>query len=42
MKKFYDTCALLNLGVKAFDEPFVVAMQTLRELESIKTSRNKD
>lgn len=42
MKKFYDTCALLNLGTKAFDEPFAVAMQTLRELESIKTNRNKD
>lgn len=42
MKKFYDTCALLNLGERAFSESFVVSIQTLRELESIKTNRNKD
>ena len=42
MIKFYDTCALLNLGEKAFAEPFAVSIVTLRELENIKTSRNKD
>lgn len=42
MKKFYDTCALLNLAEKAFQEPFVISVFTLYELESIKTSRNKD
>ena len=42
MKKFYDTCALLNLGERAFSESFVVSIQTLRELESIKTNKNKD
>lgn len=42
MRKFYDTCALLNLGEKAFCEPFTISLETLRELENIKTSRNKD
>lgn len=42
MKKFYDTCALLNAGEKAFAEPFCVSLITLRELENIKTSRSKD
>lgn len=42
MKKFYDTCALLNSGEKAFVEPFYISIITLRELENIKTSRNKD
>lgn len=42
MKNFYDTCALLNLGEKAFAEPFIISLETLRELENIKTSRNKD
>ena len=40
--KFYDTNALLNLGEKAFSEKFCIADITLRELESIKTNRNKD
>lgn len=40
--KFYDTNALLNLGEKAFSEKFAIADITLRELESIKTNRNKD
>ena len=40
--KFYDTNALLNLGEKAFTEKFAIADITLRELESIKTNRNKD
>lgn len=42
MIKFYDTCALLHLREKAFDAPFVIAVQTLRELEQIKVSRHKD
>lgn len=42
MKKFYDTCALLNAGERAFAEHFYISMVTLRELENIKTSRNKD
>ena len=42
MKKFYDTCALLNAGERAFAEPFYISMVTLRELENIKTSRSKD
>ena len=42
MKKFYDTCALLNLGARAFDEHFVISSQTLIEIERIKTSRSKD
>lgn len=42
MKKFYDTCALLRLQEKAFEEPFVISVHTLRELEGIKTARNKD
>ena len=40
--KFYDTNALLNLEEKAFTEKFAIADITLRELESIKTNRNKD
>lgn len=39
---FYDTCALLNLGETAFKGEFVIAQKTLEELESIKTSKNKD
>lgn len=43
-KKFYDTCALLNLvdGNSLFDEEFFISSITLHELEHIKTSRNKD
>lgn len=41
--KFYDTCALLNLGEKVFGgEPFAVSSITFKELEIIKTSFNKD
>ena len=41
--KFYDTCALLNLGEKVFGgEPFAVSSITFKELETIKTSFNKD
>lgn len=39
---FYDTCALMNMGESAFDEPFMISVQTLIELESIKTDRRKD
>lgn len=39
---FYDTCALLNLQERAFEEPFVISRVTLRELEEIKTSGKKD
>lgn len=39
--KFYDTCSLLQLMDKAFDEHFVCSDITLHELEQIKTSRNK-
>lgn len=42
MKNFYDTCALLNLGEKAFAKPFFISLETLRELERIKTSKSKD
>ena len=43
-KKFYDTCALLNLvdDSSLFDEEFFISSITLHELEHIKTSRNKD
>lgn len=41
--KFYDTCALLNLGEKVFNgELFAVSSITFKELEGIKTSFNKD
>lgn len=39
---FYDTCALLNMGERAFQEPFYIASTTLQELEEIKTSSRKD
>ncbi len=40
---FYDTCSLLNNYKKAFNnEPFVISNITLRELENIKVSKNKD
>lgn len=40
--KFYDTSALL-LGLEdAFQDHFVISSITLNELESIKTSANKD
>lgn len=43
MKKFYDTCALLKLMDKIFEEDdFVISSITLKELENIKTSINKD
>lgn len=39
--KFYDTCALLDLGEAAFDEKFLLSNITLLELEDIKTSGKK-
>lgn len=42
--KFYDTCSLLLAGEKLFEseEKFVISSITLKELERIKTSANKD
>ena len=40
--KFYDTCSLLIMGENAFEEHFVISSITLKELEQIKTSANKD
>lgn len=41
--KFFDTNALLTLGGKVLEEPkFYVALETLRELENIKTNPRKD
>ena len=42
MELFYDTCALLNLGLKAFESNFIISQQTLLEIEEIKTSAHKD
>lgn len=42
MQKFYDTNALLLLQDEVFKEKFFISYETLRELENIKTSRNKD
>lgn len=39
---FYDTCALLNMGETAFDEPFLVSDVTLQELENIKNDTRRD
>lgn len=42
---FYDTCALLDLQEKVLKDPdniFLISSVTLQEIESIKTSRNKD
>jgi predicted ribonuclease YlaK len=39
---FYDTCALLDNYIAAFDEEFAICSLTLQELEGIKTSRFKD
>ena len=42
--KFYDTCSLLIAGESLFEnnERFVISSITLKELEKIKTSSNKD
>lgn len=42
MIKLYDTNALINLYDKIFDEEFYVSRISLRELENIKNSKNKD
>ena len=39
---FYDTNALLNLGVKVFTDKFMLSSVSLQELEDIKTSNRKD
>ena len=41
MTKFYDTCALINLQEKAFQEKFYISDITLLELNKIKEDRNK-
>lgn len=42
--KFYDTCALLAAGERIFEdeETFAISSITLKELENIKVSANKD
>ena len=42
--KFYDTCSLLLAQEKAFEENeiFGICSVTLKEIENIKTSANKD
>ena len=42
MIKLYDTNALIDLYNKIFDEEFYVSRISLRELENIKNSKNKD
>lgn len=42
MKKFYDTNSLLSELKDAFKEPFYISNITLKEIENIKTSINKD
>lgn len=42
MKLFLDTNALINLQDAAFKESFVISQKTLEEIESIKSSNNKD
>ena len=40
--KFYDTSSLLLLSDEELDEYFIISSISLKELENIKTSRNKD
>lgn len=42
MIKFYDTCSLLNLQEKAFEDYFYISNITLTELENIKFSATRD
>lgn len=42
INKLYDTCSLLKLQSKVFEEPFFISNITLNELEEIKTSTTKD
>lgn len=39
---FLDTNALLNLGINAFKEHFIIAQKTLEEIENIKNDARKD
>ena len=39
---FFDTNALLNLGVNAFKEKFIISQKTLEEIENIKIDSRKD
>lgn len=39
---YYDTCTLLTLQQKAFEDYFVISSITLQEIEHIKTSATKD
>ena len=40
--KFYDTCSLIELQDKAFEEPFAISSVTIDELNDIKEDRSKD
>ena len=40
--KFYDTSSLLKKANSLEDEKFIISSVTLKELEEIKTSTNKD
>lgn len=42
MIKFYDTCSILLMLDRAFNEFFYVSDITIKELENIKTAYNKD
>ena len=42
MKKFYDTCSLLELQSAILEDDFLISNISLTELENIKTSTTKD
>jgi PhoH-like ATPase len=41
-KIYYDTSGLLNGQEKCFENPFIISIVTLKELEHMKTDKNKD
>ena len=41
-KKFYDTCSILDLQDKMFEDDFCISSISLQEMENIKTSGRKD